>query len=264
MLYFIVFLSLPFGYILVFLSSFLFLDSSLLLSSLAALLPLSLVTLNIFSFLQGRMPWGEKHLLCQGSFSFSNTHSIKYCFSQRDDKLNFFSTNKQPLRLCHLEGTGFLFFPAFLLWMCPYKILAFLSGIREALTYTGFVAAALENGNICFIITTWEPPSDFWLKAGSLLRKEQKLNNVLARFLLLKLSSLIQELRNCLWLSIPQTSTAPSSYKNMFRAQPLQKTMSQLVFLFVKSLLTKQCLHYKSWVDHPQIWLHFSWTSVEN
>lgn len=141
---------------------------------------------------------------------FSRLHSIKYSFAQRDENLNFFSTDKWAHRLYHLERTGILFFSPFLLWICLYKLLFFLSGSSQL---QSFVAAALENGNICFIITTWEPLADSWQKAGSLLRKAQQLNNALAPFLLLKPSSLVRELRDSLWLSIPRTSTAPCSYK---------------------------------------------------
>lgn len=50
------------------------------------------------------------------------------------------------------------------------------------------------------------------------------LNNVLAQFLLLKFSSLIQYLSDNLRLFISQAITASGSYIDMFRAQPLRTT----------------------------------------
>lgn len=116
----------------------------------------------------------------------------------------------EPTGCITWRGLGFYSFPHS---SCGYVYTSSCFFFQEALSYISFVAAALENGNICFIITTWEPLADSWQKAGSLLRKAQQLNNALAPFLLLKPSSLVRELRDSLWLSIPQTSTAPCSYK---------------------------------------------------
>lgn len=62
-------------------------------------------------FYQEGLPWGEKSLLCQGPFSFSSIHSTKYCFSQRNEKLNFFFTDKLAHRLSPVEDWIFILLP---------------------------------------------------------------------------------------------------------------------------------------------------------
>lgn len=162
------YISLPFFLSVVLVSfwfHFCFLDSSLPLSALAAFVPLSVLSLHIFDFPQGKTARRGKSSLSQGFSSFSSIPRIKHCPSQGNEELKVLSTDKRARRLCYPWRTVFFFFSPFPLWICLCKFLSFISGIRKALIHITFVAAALGSCSICFVVTALESLTDFsWLK----------------------------------------------------------------------------------------------------